>query len=262
MDRLDRTFREPGKKLIIYLTAGYPSPGADEELAHCAIEAGADILELGFPFSDPVADGPLIQEASRVALENGMSLRGTLALAGRIRKRKDTPLILMGYVNPVYRMGYGTFSQRAADEGVDGIIVPDLPMEESGPLKGDLHRAGISLIPMAAPTTPPARVERLLSSGSGFLYLVSMTGLTGDAIASSADWKPVAASARDMGKLPVCLGFGIRHGRDAAEVVGDVNGVVVGSAVTRVIMEAGSPDAALRSVDELIRELASAVNSG
>ena len=261
MGRLNRTFGDGGKKLVIYLTAGFPSLGADEELARCVIEAGADILELGFPFSDPVADGPLIQEASRVALGNGMTLDKTLALAGRVRRGSEIPLVLMGYVNPVHHMGYGLFSKRAADEGVDGIIVPDLPMEESVPLREELDRSGVSLIPMAAPTTPPSRLAEVVRAGSGFLYLVSMTGITGDAPSSEAPWKSVAAEARKMGELPVCLGFGIRGGPDAAEAIADVDGVIVGSAVTERIMKAEGTEEALGSVEELVKELADAVHS-
>ncbi len=262
MERLKRTFIDRDKALIIYLTAGYPRPGADEEIARCVIEAGADILEIGFPFSDPVADGPLIQEASRVALENGMDLEKTLSLAGRIRQGTTIPLVLMGYCNPVYRMGYGAFAGRCRDEGIDGAIVPDLPMEESASLVEFMHGDGVSVIPMAAPTTPLSRLGRIVRSGSGFLYLVSMTGITGDSLSSEAPWKVVAAAAKEAGELPVCLGFGIRSPQDAAEALDDVDGVVVGSAVTDRIMKARSTEAALRSVEELVRELASAVHSG
>jgi tryptophan synthase alpha chain len=143
MDRISKVFSTGNKALIVYLTAGYPSIGPDEELAITAIDAGADILELGFPFSDPIADGPLIQEASHKALENGMTLAGAIGLTGRIRDQRDVPIILMGYANPVHHMGYDTFSEKLAQAGGDGAIIPDLPMETSAPLRDEMRKRGL-----------------------------------------------------------------------------------------------------------------------
>lgn len=259
MNRIAKVFSSGRKVLIVYLTAGYPSVGLDEELAVAAIEAGADILELGFPFSDPIADGPLIQEASKKALENGMTLAGTMELAARLRAGKDTPVILMGYANPVYHMGYGAFAGKLAEAGGDGAIIPDLPMESAARLRDAMRDKGLALIPMAAPNTPPERLATIVRSGSGFLYLVSMAGLTGDAIRGEAPWRDVALRAKEKGNLPVCLGFGIRNGQDAARAAETVDGVIVGSAVTRVIGEAGSPKEAKKAVRELVGELAEAI---
>ena len=259
MDRISNVFSTRKKALIIYLTAGYPSIGLDEELAITAIDAGADILELGFPFSDPIADGPLIQEASHKALDNGMTLAGVIDLAARVRAKRDTPIILMGYANPVHHMGYDTFSENLARAEGDGAIIPDLPMETAAPLREQMREKGLALIPMAAPNTPPERLDSLLESGDGFLYLVSMAGLTGDALDQTASWKGIASKARETGRLPVCVGFGIRTGEDAFEAAQSADGVIVGSAITKVIKEASGPEEAKRRVRELVAELAEGV---
>jgi len=259
MDRIAKVFSTGKKALIVYLTAGYPSIGLDEELAITAIDAGADILELGFPFSDPIADGPLIQKASHKALDNGMTLACTIDLAARVRAKRDTPIILMGYANPVYHMGYDTFSKNLAQAGGDGAIIPDLPMETAGPLRNEMRKNELALIPMAAPNTPPERLDMLLESGDGFLYLVSMAGLTGDALDQKASWKDIALKAREAERLPVCVGFGIRTGEDAFEAAQAADGVIVGSAITQVIKEAGSAKKAKDGVRELVEELAEGV---
>jgi tryptophan synthase alpha chain len=259
MDRIAAVFTNNRKALVVYLTAGFPEPGMDEELVLAAIDAGADIIELGFPFSDPVADGPLIQEASRTALVNGMTLAGTLDLAARVRQQRETPILLMGYTNPVYHMGYEKFARGLAEAGADGAIIPDLPMEAAGPLREEMRARELALIPMAAPNTSPERLGSLVGAGDGFLYLVSMAGLTGDALQSGTPWKAVAGMAGEIGKLPVCVGFGISSGPDAAEATGYADGVIVGSAVTARINEAGNLEEAKEGVRELVEELAKAV---
>jgi len=262
MNRIAEVFSTGRKALIVYLTAGYPSVGLDEELAVTAIDAGADILELGFPFSDPIADGPLIQEAAHRALDNGMTLAGTIDLAARIRAKRPTPIILMGYANPVHHMGYDTFAGNLARAGGDGAIIPDLPLETAGPLRNEMGKRGLVLIPMAAPNTPDGRLDSLLETGGGFLYLVSMAGLTGDALDQKASWKIIASRARENGRLPVCVGFGIRTGKDAAEAAGSADGVIVGTAITQVIKEAKGPEEAKKRVRELVEELAGAIGKG
>ncbi|MDT8395081.1 MAG: tryptophan synthase subunit alpha [bacterium] len=259
MNRISKVFSSGKKTLIVYLTAGFPEPGMDEELVLTAIDAGADIIELGFPFSDPVADGPLIQQASRTALEMGMTLAGTVDLAARIRQQRETPILLMGYANPVYHMGYVAFAGNLAEAGADGAIIPDLPMEAAGPLRDEMRARELALIPMAAPNTPPERLRSLIEEGDGFLYLVSMAGLTGDALKSGTPWKTVARMARASGRLPVCVGFGISSGPDAAEAAGYADGVIVGSAVTARINQAGNLEEAKSGVRELVKELAEAI---
>ncbi len=259
MERIRKVFSSGRKALIVYLTAGFPEPGIDEKLALTAIDSGADILELGFPFSDPVADGPLIQKASERALENGMTLAGTIELAGRIRKKRETPVLLMGYVNPVYRMGYEAFAKALSGAGGDGAIIPDLPFDAAGPLRDAMRKKGVALIPMAAPNTPEDRLGRIIENGDGFLYLVSMAGLTGDAIKHDAPWKKTAAFAMAHDRLPVCIGFGIRTPADAASAAQACNGVVVGTAVTARILDAPDVAQAIDQVGEFVKSLAEGI---
>ncbi|MGD8352930.1 MAG: tryptophan synthase subunit alpha [Pseudomonadota bacterium] len=260
MDRLSKVFSTGKKALIVYLTAGYPSTGLDEELALTAIDAGADILELGFPFSDPIADGPLIQEAAHRSLENGMTLAGTIDLASRLRSRREAPMLLMGYANPVHNMGYDNFATNLARGGGDGAIIPDLPLESAAPLRDEMKKHGLSLIPMAAPNTPHERLGHLIESGSGFLYLVSMAGLTGDALDHTLAWKNTADTAREKGSLPVCVGFGIRTAEDAAQASRAADGIIVGTAVTQVIKEAEGSKEAKEGVKRLVRGLKEAIS--
>ncbi|UCG39434.1 MAG: tryptophan synthase subunit alpha [bacterium] len=257
-----QVFSAGRKALIVYLTAGYPEPGVDGDLALEAIDAGADVLELGFPFSDPVADGPLIQEASGVALRKGMTLSGTLQLAAWVRERRQAPIVLMGYANPVYHMGYEAFADGLARAGGDGAIIPDLPMEAAAPLRTEMRDRGLALIPMAAPNTPASRLRTIIGQGDGFLYVVSMAGLTGDAPGKGAGWQKVASLAREASRLPVCVGFGIRTGREAAEAARHADGVIVGSAITRIIREAPGRERAREGVRRLVGELAEAVRRG
>ncbi len=263
MKRLKDVFSKGRKALVIFLTAGFPGPGRDEELARAVLDAGADIIELGFPFSDPLADGPLIEKASGIALSAGMTLEGTMELAGRIRKdNAEVPIILMGYANPVYHMGYSKFAGRAKEMGVDGAIIPDLPMEEGRPLRDELAAGKMVLIPMAAPNTPPARLTGILRAGSGFLYLVSMAGLTGDVFQADAPWRRLASTARESGTLPVCVGFGIRNGQDAARAAEAADGVIIGSAVTARILDAPDDKSAVRNVVSLVKELRAGMDNG
>lgn len=259
MERIRKVFSSGRKALIVYLTAGFPEPGVDEDLALTAIDSGADILELGFPFSDPVADGPLIQEACEQSLRKGTTLSRTLDLAGRIREKRDNPILLMGYTNPVHHMGYGDFAREMARVGGDGAIIPDLPFEAAVPLRKEMRANGLALIPMAAPNTPLGRLKEILGNGDGFLYLVSMAGLTGDETKGESPWKKVAAAAREEGSLPVCIGFGIRTAGDAAGAVRFSEGVIVGSAITALILQAANPAEAKTQVGRLVRELAGAV---
>ncbi|NOY86640.1 MAG: tryptophan synthase subunit alpha [Deltaproteobacteria bacterium] len=262
MKRLRDVFSERRKPLVIFLTAGFPGPGRDEELAHAVLDAGADIIELGFPFSDPLADGPLIQKASGMALAAGMTLKKTMDLAGRLRRENaGVPIILMGYANPVYHMGYRDFAGRAKEMGVDGAIIPDLPLEEGRPLRNELAAGKMALIPMAAPNTPSGRLTEILRNGSGFLYLVSMAGLTGDVFQADAPWRQSASTARESGALPVCVGFGIRNGQDAARAAESADGVIVGSAVTARILDAPDDKSAVRNVVNLVRELRAGMDS-
>jgi tryptophan synthase alpha chain len=257
MERFHRMFENGRKTLGVYLTAGFPQPGLDEKMCLAALAAGADFLELGFPFSDPIADGPVIQRASTLSLSKGASLKKTLDLAARLRKLTDKPLVLMGYANPVYHMGYGVFAAALAEAGADGVIVPDLPWEEAEPLRKEMGDRGLSFIPMASPTTTRERLAMLMREGSGFLYLVSMTGITGDVFRGQAPWVEAAEQVRRSGSLPVCVGFGIRTPNDARSAARHADGVIVGTAAIEAVDQGGA-----NALTRLVKGLKAGLSSG
>ena len=224
--------------LIPFITAGDPDPATSLELLRALPEAGADLIELGMPFSDPMADGPAIQAASQRALKAGMTLSGTLALVERFRAGDEaTPLILMGYYNPIYRRGPADFVREAAAVGVDGLIVVDLPPEEDEELRPLAEAAGIAFIRLAAPTTGEARLAILLGGASGFVYYISITGITGTRSAALDDVARAIARLRAHTPLPVAVGFGIKTPEDAAGITRVADAAVVGSALVQVIAE-------------------------
>ena len=222
-------------------------------------EAGADMIELGVPFSDPIAEGPTIQRSSERALTSGTSLNSILELVSRLRPKLEIPLILMGYANPIFAMGFERFSKLASEVGIDGVIVPDLPPEEGAELYLSCNNAGIDGILLAAPTTTPERLTMLADRSRGFLYYVSLTGVTGARSEMAAGVEEGVRAAKASGSIPVCVGFGISTPDQAAEVAAYADGVVVGSAVVNLIEAAGSPDAAVASVASFIGELKAAV---
>jgi tryptophan synthase alpha chain len=250
--------RRTGRKaLVVYLCAGDPDLATTEQLVPALVEAGADVIELGVPFSDPLADGPTIQAASQRALLSGTSLSGVLELVGRLRASHcQVPLVLFGYVNPILRMGLEAFVHRAADAGADGILVPDLPLEEAGTL-GDLAQArGLSLVLLAAPTTPPERLKAIGAATHGFLYFVSVTGVTGARAELPADLPAKLAAARAATKVPVAVGFGVSTAEQARALAAHADAVVVGSALVDALHRGGdNPKAALA----LVRSLAAAM---
>ncbi len=241
--------------LIPFLTVGDPDIDTSEALVLSMAEAGADLIELGVPFSDPMAEGPTIQRSSERALAGGVSLNAILELVSRLRPRLDIPLILMGYANPFFTMGYERFSKLAAEVGVDGIIVPDLPPEEGDDLYGRCNERGVDGILLAAPTTTPGRLEMLAGRSRGFLYYVSLTGVTGARSQIAAGVEEGVRAARKAGDIPVCVGFGISTPDHARTVSAYADGVVVGSAVVGRIEAAGSADEAVASVGSYIAEM-------
>ncbi len=242
MSRLDRCFRElaeEGRKgLIPFLTAGDPEPGATVGLLHALVSSGADAVELGVPFSDPLADGPVIQRASERALVHGVSLTDVLAMVREFRADDDrTPVVLMGYANPIERMGPARFAERAAAAGVDGVLTVDMPPEEAGEWTRPFPEAGIDPILLAAPTTSGQRLEAILEITRGFLYYVSITGVTGAGGLDAEDVAEHVAPIRARTDLPVAVGFGVRDASSAAAVANSADAVVVGSALIRTIAE-------------------------
>jgi tryptophan synthase alpha chain len=246
MSRLDATFgrlRAGGERaLVVYLMAGDPSLVDTERLVLEAERRGADVLELGVPFSDPLADGPVIQRADVRALAAGTSLTRVLELVASLRARVRMPLVLMTYYNPVLAFGLKAFARTAADAGADGVIVPDLPHEEAEPLQSEAEPAGLDLIHMVAPTSTPARVRAIARRSRGFIYLVSLTGVTGERRGVPADLEAQIRTLRLVTTKPVCVGFGISTPAQVAAVGQRADGVVVGSAIVRTIEQhTGSP---------------------
>jgi len=244
--------------LVAYLTCGDPDLRTTRDVALAAISAGAEVLELGVPFSDPLADGATVQHASEVALANGVTLATCLAEARSVVAERDVPALLMGYTNPFERYGYERFAQDAATAGVAGVIVPDLPAEESGAFDRALVPAGMARIDLYAPTTPESRLARLVPRARGFVYCVSLTGVTGARPALGSDVASFVGRVRGHTSLPVALGFGIGEPSHVRALRGLVDGVVIGSAAIDVVTAASDRPAALRT---FVRGLADAGRS-
>ncbi len=236
MSRIERRFtalRAEGRAgLVISLTAGDPDPDTSLALFEGLAAAGADLVEIGMPFSDPMADGPSIQAAGQRALKRGMNLRKTLAMVRGLRERDaDTPYVLMGYYNPIYRYGPDAFAQDAAAAGVDGAIIVDLPPEEDAELAVPARQAGLDIVRLATPTSDEARLPTIVAHASGFLYYVAITGITGTRSADAASVRAAVERLRRFTQLPIAVGFGIKTPAQAAEVARAADAAVVGSAV-------------------------------
>ena len=236
--RIARRFaslRQEGRAgLVVFLTAGDPDRDTSARLFAGLPPAGADLVEIGMPFSDPMADGPVIQEAGQRALKQGMNLLGTLALVHELRRGDDaTPIVLMGYYNPIYRYGAEAFPRDAVDAGVDGVIVVDLPPEEDAELAGPARRAGLDIIRLATPTSDERRLSRIVDGASGFIYYVAIAGITGTRSADSADVAAAVARLHQFTELPIAVGFGIRTAEQAAQVARAADAAVVGTALVQ-----------------------------
>lgn len=242
--------------LVTYVMAGDPDPSASRDLLARLPAAGADIIELGMPFSDPMADGVAIQRAGQRALANGQTLALTLEMVRDFRQRDDdTPIVLMGYLNPLQRFGEDRFLQAAAEAGVDGLILVDLPPEHGAALTARARDLGLARIPLVAPTTPPGRLPALLAQGDGFVYRIAFNGVTGSRrLDIAAELDSALDALKRQSPLPVAVGFGVRDGDTAAAIARIADAVVVGSALVERLAAAGV-DAAL----ELTRELAESI---
>ena len=247
MSRIERRFAElraEGRAgLVAYLTAGDPNPDTSARLFGGLAPAGADLIEIGMPFSDPMADGPAIQDAGQRALRAGMTLRGTLALVRGLRRQDDaTPIVLMGYYNPIYRRGAERFVGEAVEAGVDGLIVVDLPPEEDAELADPAGRAGLDVIRLATPTSDDRRLPRIVADASGFLYYVAIAGITGTRPADAAAVAAAVARLRRFTPLPVAVGFGIKSPEQAAAVARAADAAVVGSSLVQRLALNLDPD--------------------
>lgn len=242
MSRISAAFEKCKKEkraaFIPFIMAGDPSLAASQEILNALPDAGADIVELGIPFSDPMADGPVIQAAGLRALKAGATLKKVLELTRNFRaKHANVPLVLMGYINPLFIYGYEAFARDAAAAGVDGIIIVDLPPEEADEIEPYLTKNNIALVRLIAPTSVPGRLPLLTKHAQGYLYYVSITGITGAASAKPADITKQVATIRAATKLPICVGFGIKTAADVKAFAPHADGVVVGSALVKKIEE-------------------------
>jgi tryptophan synthase alpha chain len=253
MSRLRSRFdalRAAGRKALVpFVTAGDPSVEATVPVMHALVEAGADLIELGIPFSDPMADGPVIQRSSERALARGVGLGRVLEFVREFRRMDEaTPVVLMGYLNPVEVRGAEAFARDAAAAGVDGVLLVDLPMEEAGAYRAAFDAAGLALVPLAAPTTSETRLAASLAHARGYLYYVNLAGVTGAAALDAAAVGRRLDALRGQAAVPVLAGFGIRNATDAAAVGAHADGVVVGSALVAALAGAGdAPTAAARA---------------
>jgi tryptophan synthase alpha chain len=264
--RIARRFRELADAselgLVAYITAGDPSLAATEKIVLAAAEAGADVIELGVPFSDPVADGPTIQRASERALRSGTTLAGVIGLVEKIRAQSDVPLVLFTYFNPILQMGLEKFAKTAALAGADGVLATDLTPEEAEEYRSTLQAHGLDTVFLAAPTSTDARLALIAHVSSGFLYLISRAGVTGAREALPPDLPALVRHTRKFTSLPLAVGFGISLPTHVTVLGGIADAAVVGSALVAEIEKASTVEAAAVAVGERIRVLKSAACTG
>ena len=257
MSQIASVFKPDYKALIAYLTVGYPDFEATVKAALVLAENGADIIELGIPFSDPLADGTTIQRASHRALQNGVTPQLCLEMAGRLHREIKTPLVFMTYYNPVYHFGLDAFCRQCADAGVSGLIVPDLPPEEGQELEAVARKHKLDLIYLLAPTSHDERIKLAAEHSQGFIYLVSVTGVTGAREALPGNLKEFVTRVRKQTDKPLCIGFGISTVEQARQLAGMADGVIVGSRIIQLI----ESDSSLRELADFTRQLRLALDS-
>ncbi|MEM7200225.1 MAG: tryptophan synthase subunit alpha [Planctomycetota bacterium] len=251
-DRLQTIRGEDRAALVTFITAGDPAPGYTVPALHALVEAGADVLEIGVPFSDPEAEGPAIQASSERALAHGVTLAQVLEMVAEFRKRDaTTPIVLMGYLNSVLRMGEAHFAAAASEAGVDGLIMVNLPPEESDDLRAELTAHDIDLVFLVAPTTTKVRADKILSLASGFVYYVSLKGITGADHLDPAEIEARVTALRERTDLPVMVGFGIKDPTSAGAVAAFADGVVVGSAIVRTMAASAASAPSTAAIERL-----------
>ena len=262
--RIERKFadlrEEEDKALVVYLTAGDPDLLTTRRLVLSLEEAGVDVIEIGVPFSDPTADGPVIQAASQRALSRGVTLSGILDMIESLRDVSDIPIVLFGYYNPIFSYGNERFAARAKQAGVDGILVVDLPPEESQELREYTDIAGLDFISLIAPTTSDRRIGEIVNSATGFIYYISITGVTGTATPVMKNIEVDVARIRKISALPLVIGFGISTPVQAAEIASYADGVVVGSALVRIIGEKGNDGDLIQIASSFARDIKKALS--
>lgn len=256
MSRISRSFKrlkKSGKKaMIAYIMAGDPTITATKRYIMELESAGADIIELGVPFTDPLADGPTIQRAAERALKEGITLKKVLELVSQVRENVKIPLVLMTYYNPVFKFGIETFVKQAVDAGVDGIIVPDLIPDEAGDLIDSAKRHKLDTIFLLAPTSTPDRIKKVVRASTGFIYFVSITGITGGKLSLNDKMTSTLGLIKEATRKPVVVGFGISRPDEASTVAEIADGIVVGSAIVKLISEGGDIKNFVESIKEAI----------
>jgi tryptophan synthase alpha chain len=259
VSRIEATFARlrarNGRALIPYFCAGDPSLEVTRQLVEEAAARGADLIEIGLPFSDPLADGPVIQRAGARALASGVSLAKLLPALAGLGRPAAPPLLLMSHLNPLHRYGLDAAARDLAQAGVAGLIVPDLPVEESGPLGRAARAAGLDLVCLAAPTSGPARLRRIARAARGFVYLVPVTGITGERAELPPDLVALIRDLRAVTTKPICVGFGLSTPAQVAEVVRHADGAIVGSAIVRLVESLRDDPALVRKVGDFIAAL-------
>lgn len=261
MNRIERKFEQLAKKkekaLVTFVTAGDPDLGTTEKLVLSMLESGADFVELGVPFSDPIAEGPVIQKASRRALDGGTTMGKIFGLVKRLREKTDEPLLFMMYLNTIYRFGTDRFFRLCAETGVDGVIVPDMPYEEREEIQGAADANGVFSIRLVAPTSH-GRVKMIADGAKGFLYCVSSTGVTGTRGSFATNFGEFFGAIKKYAKIPCCVGFGISDPEQAKKMASYCDGAIVGSAIVKIVEREGTnaaPEVArfVRSLKDAIR---------
>ena len=264
MSKISRTFeklRSEGRKALIpFITAGYPDINTTEKFIYELEKSGADLIELGVPFSDPMADGPVIQMASERSLANGTNLKTILELVKKVRKRTEIPIILMGYYNPFFIYGLKRISRDAKNAGVDGFLIVDLPPEEAGEMKAQTDSAGLDIIFLLAPTSDEKRINLITKNGTGFIYYVSLTGVTGIRSELDRDIRKQIKKIRRKTRLPIGVGFGISSPAHAKRVAKWADAVVVGSAIIKIVENSSSKKQMVQRVGKFVNDLKKAMN--
>lgn len=258
-----RLHKDERKALIPFITAGDPVPDITVSLLHALVKGGADVIELGVPFSDPMADGPVIQRSSERALIHGTGLKDVLDIVAEFRKENtDTPIILMGYLNPVEVMGYKNFAEKANKAGVDGILVVDLPPEEADEIQAELHRHDLDQVFLVSPTSSDERLDLICSKASGFLYYVSLKGVTGSNRLDVSEVADKVSHIRNRTDLPVGVGFGIKDAATASQIARFSDAVIIGSALVERMSELASrPEKLASEITAFLSELRHAIDA-
>ena len=259
MSQIGKVFEKPkSKALVAYVTAGYPSMEATLKLVPLLAQNGCDIIEIGIPFSDPMADGATIQQASHIALRNGVTTKSCLEAAEQLRKQVNVPLLFMTYYNPVFTYGIESFCRDCRRSGVDGLIIPDLPPDEGAELEAASRRQGLDLVYLLAPTSTKERIRLVAEKSAGFIYLVSVAGVTGARDKLPQNLDTFISRVRKETAKPLCVGFGISTPQQAAQVAGIADGVIIGSQIIKLAQQGGDD---FTDVCEFIKELRQALDN-